>query len=161
MLIYSHLQALLGAKLINAFIRDCEEAISWLHGQETIAYDEDLGQDSESVQALIHRHEKFQRDLAPFGQRIQHVEQESTKLLHTYHASHARIEKKRDEVLLMWSQLVTRTEVRTTRLAVSNRLQNYLDKYNEFSDWISATLAAITANDLPQEVHRAEAVIAR
>ena len=54
------LQALKGAKHVHTFVRDADDAIEWIQEKDTLVSSPDFGQDLQSVQALIVKHEGFE-----------------------------------------------------------------------------------------------------
>lgn len=45
---------------MHVFVRDCDETIGWIQERDAAMSSEDYGQDLESVQSLIRRHDGFQ-----------------------------------------------------------------------------------------------------
>lgn len=52
-----------GAKQVHTFDRSADETISWIHEKDTVLSNEDYGQDLETIQALVRRHEGFEVSL--------------------------------------------------------------------------------------------------
>ena len=63
-------QALAGAKQVHVFDRTADETISWIQEKDSSLTTEGYGQDLESIQALVRKHEVFQTDLAAVKEQV-------------------------------------------------------------------------------------------
>lgn len=99
--------------------------------------------------------------MAPFGQRVAQLGQEALNIVTRYPEARLHVERKQNEMQEAWHKLSDKSVVRKERLHFSESLQSYLNKYREFSLWLSEMLAVITSYDLPQDVRRAEALLRR
>jgi spectrin beta len=92
---------------------------------------------------------------------VEQLGQESSHLVTAFPDARTHVERKHNEMLLAWRQLIDKSTQRRERLNLAESLQSYLNKYREFSLWISEMLAIITSYDLPQDVRRAESLLVR
>ena len=63
-------EALAGAKQVHVFDRDADETIAWIGEKEAAINTDDYGHDLDSIQALVRRHQGFERDLAAVKEQV-------------------------------------------------------------------------------------------
>ena len=63
-------EALAGAKQVHVFDRDADETIAWIGEKEAAISTDDYGHDLDSIQALVRRHQGFERDLAAVKEQV-------------------------------------------------------------------------------------------
>ena len=63
-------EALSGAKQVHVFDRDADETIAWIAEKEAATSSDDYGHDLDSIQALVRRHQGFERDLAAVKEQV-------------------------------------------------------------------------------------------
>ena len=61
--------------------RDTEQADTWMAKQETFLSNEDLGDSLDSVEALIKKHEDFEKSLAAQEEKIKALDEFASKLI--------------------------------------------------------------------------------
>lgn len=62
-------------------IRDTEQADTWMAKQEAFLSNEDLGDSLDSVEALIKKHEDFEKSLAAQEEKIKALDEFASKLI--------------------------------------------------------------------------------
>ena len=82
---------------LQLFNRDCEQAETWMAAREATLRDSVDG--SEGVDALLRKHEDFDRAIANQEQKIATLTQYSDQLVNNDHYDQDGIEHRKDEVL--------------------------------------------------------------
>lgn len=154
-------EALAGAKQVHVFDRTADETITWIGEKEATLLTEDYGQDLETIQALVRKHEVFNTELAAVKEQVESVIAEAKKLSETFPDAKEHIEVKRDETIESWSDLMEKTIARIDRLKQAEQLQAYFDEYRDLLAWINEMMAKITAPDLATNVAGAELLLLR
>uniref|UniRef100_A0A6B2E568 Putative beta chain spectrin n=1 Tax=Phlebotomus kandelakii TaxID=1109342 RepID=A0A6B2E568_9DIPT len=158
-LVQARQEALAGAKQVHVYDRTADETIAWINEKETALMSEDYGQDLETIQSLIRKHEVFETELEAVKLQMDVVMKEATKLADTFPDAKEHIEVKRDETVEAWTDLIMKTQTRKEKLQQAEQLQEYFDNYRDLMAWINVQLANITAPDLATDVPGAEAQI--
>ncbi|XP_055694009.1 spectrin alpha chain, non-erythrocytic 1 isoform X2 [Lutzomyia longipalpis] len=158
-LVQARQEALAGAKQVHVYDRTADETITWINEKETGLMSEDYGQDLESIQSLIRKHEVFEAELEAVKNQMDIVMKEATKLADTFPDAKEHIEVKRDETVEAWTDLIVKTQARKEKLQQAEQLQEYFDNYRDLMAWINEQLANITAPDLATDVPSAETQI--
>ena len=65
--------------------RDTEQADTWMAKQEAFLSNEDLGDSLDSVEALIKKHEDFEKSLAAQEEKIKALDEFASKLIEGTH----------------------------------------------------------------------------
>lgn len=154
-------EALTGAKQVHVFDRTADETISWIAEKESSLLADDYGQDLESIQALVRRHQGFEADLAAVRLQVEAVAEEATRLANIFPDAREHVEVKNEETLDAWNDLLDKSDQRKDKLKQAEQLQSYFDEYRDLLAWINEMLAKVTAPDLAQDVSGAETLIAR
>ncbi|XP_066903176.1 spectrin beta chain, erythrocytic isoform X2 [Halyomorpha halys] len=160
-LAHARQEALAGAKQVHVFDRTADETISWIQEKDSSLTAEGYGQDLESIQALVRKHEVFQTDLAAVKEQVEAVVEEGGRLSGLFPDAREHIEVKHEEVTDAWTQLYEKTEQRRRNLEQAEQLQSYFDLYRDLMAWISEMIAKVTSPELAQDVAGAEALISR
>lgn len=160
-LVNARQEALAGAKQVHVYDRRADETITWIGEKEASLMSEDYGQDLETIQALVRKHEVFDTELAPVKEQVESVIGEARKLAETFPDAKEHIEVKRDETIEAWSDLKDKNVARKDKLKQAGQLQAYFDEYRDLMAWINEMVAKITAPDLAKDVAGAEALLAR
>lgn len=122
---------------------------------------EDYGQDLETIQALVRKHEVFETELGAVREQVDGVVEEAKRLAEIYPDAKEHIEVKRDETTETWTELLDKTVARKEKLQQAEQLQAYFDEYRDLMAWINEMIAKITAPELANNVAAAEALLDR
>ncbi|RZC41345.1 spectrin alpha chain, non-erythrocytic 1, partial [Asbolus verrucosus] len=153
--------ALGGAKQVHVFDRTAEEIISWIHEKQAdLSYDT-FGQDLESIQDQIRKHQALESEMKAIKEKVDYIEQEGEKLITEFPDTKDHIDDKCEDTLSAWEDLQTQAERRKDHLQQAEQLQAYFDQYQDLLAWINEMLAKITAPDLPNDCNEAELLIER
>mgnify|MGYP005984276089 FL=1 len=87
---------------LQLFYRDTEQADTWMAKQEAFLANEDLGDSLDSVEALIKKHEDFEKSLAAQEEKIKALDEFATKLIDGEHYAADDVAQRRAMVLLFF-----------------------------------------------------------
>lgn len=160
-LVNARQEALAGAKQVHVYDRRADETITWIAEKDANLLSEDYGQDLETIQRLVRKHEVFNDELNAVKEQVEAVTEEARRLEEIYPDAKEHIEVKREETIELWSDLLDKTIARKEKLKQSEQLQAYFDEYRDLMAWINETIAKITAPDLAKTVAGAESLLAR
>ena len=158
-LITARQEALAGAKKVHVYDRTADETISWLNEKIGDVLSEDYGQDLETIQALVRKHELFETEIAAVKEHVASVQNEAVQLADAFPDAKDHIEVKKEEAVEAWQELVDKSQQRKEKLSQAEQLQAYFDEYRDLMAWINEMLAKITAPELATDVGGAEALI--
>lgn len=160
-LVNARQEALAGAKQVHVYDRNADETIAWVVEKDAILSAEDYGQDLETIQSLVRKHELYSTELDAVKERVDSVAEEAKHLAELYPDAKEHIEVKLNETVEMWTVLLERTVARKDKLQQTELLQTYFEEYRELMAWINEVMAKITAPELATSVVGAEALLAR
>lgn len=129
---------------LQLFYRDTEQADTWMAKQEAFLANEDLGDSLDSVEALIKKHEDFEKSLAAQEEKINALEIFATKLIDGQHYAADDVAQRRGMLLARRSALLEKSSIRKDLLEDSMRLQQFERDCDETKGWISEKLKFAT-----------------
>ncbi|CRL06706.1 CLUMA_CG019447, isoform A [Clunio marinus] len=129
---------------LQLFYRDTEQADTWMAKQEAFLANEDKGDSLDSVEALIKKHEDFEKSLAAQEEKIKALDIFATKLIDGQHYAADDIAQRRSMLLARRSALLEKSDARRILLEDSNRLQQFERDCDETKGWISEKLKFAT-----------------
>ncbi|XP_063696613.1 spectrin alpha chain [Culicoides brevitarsis] len=129
---------------LQLFYRDTEQADTWMAKQEAFLANEDLGDSLDSVEALIKKHEDFEKSLAAQEEKIKALDVFATKLIDGQHYAADDVAQRRSMLLARRSALLEKSSTRRLMLEDSNRLQQFERDCDETKGWISEKLKFAT-----------------
>lgn len=89
----------LSALLPQLFNRDCEQAENWMAAREAFLASDDKGDSLDSVEALIKKHEDFDKAINVQEEKIAALQSFADQLVGADHYAKPEIFKRRNEVL--------------------------------------------------------------
>lgn len=110
---------------LQLFYRDTEQADTWMAKQEAFLANEDLGDSLDSVEALIKKHEDFEKSLAAQEEKIKALDVFATKLIDGQHYAADDVAQRRSMLLARRTALLEKSNARRLMLEDSNRLQQF------------------------------------
>ncbi|XP_013775722.1 spectrin alpha chain-like isoform X2 [Limulus polyphemus] len=125
---------------LQLFYRDTEQADTWMAKQEAFLANEDLGDSLDSVEALIKKHEDFEKSLAAQEEKIKALDEFATKLIEGQHYAADDVAQRRATLLERRQALQEKSEYRRTMLEDSYSLQQFERDCDETKGWISEKL---------------------
>lgn len=129
---------------LQLFYRDTEQADTWMAKQEAFLANEDLGDSLDSVEALIKKHEDFEKSLAAQEEKIKALDVFASKLIDGQHYAADDVAQRRSMLLARRSALLEKSNARRLTLEDSNRFQQFERDCDETKGWISEKLKFAT-----------------
>nr|CAD7266031.1 unnamed protein product [Timema shepardi] len=125
---------------LQLFYRDTEQADTWMAKQEAFLANEDLGDSLDSVEALIKKHEDFEKSLAAQEEKIKALDEFATKLIEGQHYAADDVAHRRAMLLERRSALLDKSAQRRAILDDASRLQQFERDCDETKGWINEKL---------------------
>lgn len=129
---------------LQLFYRDTEQADTWMAKQEAFLANEDLGDSLDSVEALIKKHEDFEKSLAAQEEKIKALDIFATKLIDGQHYAADDVAQRRQMLLARRAALLEKSAARRQLLEDSNKFQQFERDCDETKGWISEKLKVAT-----------------
>ncbi|XP_037798638.1 spectrin alpha chain-like isoform X2 [Penaeus monodon] len=129
---------------LQLFYRDTEQADTWMAKQEAFLENEDLGDSIDSVEALIKKHEDFEKSLAAQEEKIKALDEFATKLIEGQHYAADDVAQRRELLLERRTALLEMSARRRAMLEDSYRLQQFERDCDETKGWINEKLKFAT-----------------
>jgi spectrin alpha len=127
---------------LQLFYRDTEQADAWMAKQEAFLANDDLGDSLDGVEALIKKHEDFEKSLAAQEEKIKLLDEFATKLIENEHYAADEVAARRDALLQRRNGLYEKATRRRAALEESYKLQTFERDYDETKIWINEKLKA-------------------
>ncbi|XP_066902604.1 spectrin alpha chain isoform X3 [Halyomorpha halys] len=129
---------------LQLYYRDTEQADTWMAKQEAFLANDDLGDSLDSVEALIKKHEDFEKSLAAQEEKIKALDEFATKLIEGQHYAADEVAQRRSLLLERRSALLDKSAERRAILDDSFRLQQFERDCDETKGWINEKLKFAT-----------------
>lgn len=129
---------------LQLFYRDTEQADTWMAKQEAFLANEDLGDSLDSVEALIKKHEDFEKSLAAQEEKIKALDEFATKLIDGEHYAADDVAQRRAMLLERRSALKEKSAQRKLLLEDAYKLQQFERDCDETKGWINEKLKFAT-----------------
>ncbi|XP_034234548.1 spectrin alpha chain isoform X1 [Thrips palmi] len=129
---------------LQLFYRDTEQADTWMAKQEAFLSNDDLGDSLDSVEALIKKHEDFEKSLAAQEEKIKALDDFATKLIEGQHYAADDVAQRRAMLLERRAALLDRSSRRAATLHDAYRLQQFERDCDETKGWINEKLKFAT-----------------
>ncbi|XP_055516190.1 spectrin alpha chain, non-erythrocytic 1 isoform X2 [Leucoraja erinacea] len=129
---------------LQLFNRDCEQAENWMAAREAFLASDDKGDSLDSVEALIKKHEDFDKAITVQEEKIAALQAFADQLIGSEHYAKGDISKRRNEVLDRWRRLKAQMIEKRSKLGESQTLQQFSRDVDEIEAWISEKLQTAT-----------------
>ncbi|GFO16769.1 spectrin alpha chain [Plakobranchus ocellatus] len=130
---------------LQLFLRDTEQADTWMTKQEAFLVNDDLGDSLDSVEALIKKHSDFEKSLAAQEEKIKDLDEFASKLIDSEHYAADDVAARRDQLLARRNALYEKSAARRHMLEQSYEFQIFERDCDETKGWINEKLK--TASD--------------
>ncbi|GFR78865.1 spectrin alpha chain [Elysia marginata] len=130
---------------LQLFLRDTEQADTWMTKQEAFLVNDDLGDSLDSVEALIKKHSDFEKSLAAQEEKIKDLDEFASKLIDSEHYAAEDVAARRDQLLARRNALYEKSTARRHMLEQSYEFQIFERDCDETKGWINEKLK--TASD--------------
>jgi len=127
---------------LQLFYRDTEQADAWMTKQEAFLANDDLGDSLDSVEALMKKHDDFEKSLAAQEEKIRALDEFAGKLVEGEHYASDEVASRRDALLQRRNALYSKAETRKHLLNESYKNQMFERDYDETKIWINEKLKA-------------------
>ncbi|XP_011311624.1 spectrin alpha chain isoform X1 [Fopius arisanus] len=129
---------------LQLFYRDTEQADAWMAKQEAFLANEDLGDSLDSVEALIKKHEDFDKSLAAQEEKIKALDEFAGKLIEGEHYAADDVAQRRKSLLQRRSVLLVNSAERRRKLEDAYKLQQFERDCDETKGWVNEKLKFAT-----------------
>lgn len=129
-------QLLTQCRDLQIFKEVCEKADNWLQSKEAFLNNEDLGESMSSVEALIRKHDSFEKTMFAQEEKIDALEKFSTELIALKHYDSANIQSRCQVICQRRDRLKESSMVRRKLLKESKQLQQFLRNIYDVVAWI-------------------------
>uniref|UniRef100_A0A8D2LX18 Spectrin alpha chain, non-erythrocytic 1 n=1 Tax=Varanus komodoensis TaxID=61221 RepID=A0A8D2LX18_VARKO len=129
---------------LQLFYRDTEQVDNWMSKQEAFLLNEDLGDSLDSVEALLKKHEDFEKSLSAQEEKITALDEFATKLIQNNHYAKEDVATRRDALLSRRNALHDRAMLRRSQLADSFHLQQFFRDSDELKSWVNEKMKTAT-----------------
>uniref|UniRef100_A0A3B5KSW7 Spectrin alpha, non-erythrocytic 1 n=1 Tax=Xiphophorus couchianus TaxID=32473 RepID=A0A3B5KSW7_9TELE len=129
---------------LQLFYRDTEQVDNWMSKQEAFLLNEDLGDSLDSVEALLKKHEDFEKSLSAQEEKITALDEFATKLIQNSHYAKEDVATRRDALLNRRNALHERAQARRAALEDSFHLQQFFRDSDELKSWINEKMKTAT-----------------
>ncbi|XP_032452714.1 spectrin alpha chain isoform X2 [Nasonia vitripennis] len=129
---------------LQLFYRDTEQADAWMAKQEAFLANEDLGDSLDSVEALIKKHEDFDKSLAAQEEKIKALDEFASKLIEGEHYAADEVAQRRQALLQRRSALLEKSALRRRALEDAYKLQQFERDCDETKGWVNEKLKFAT-----------------
>merc|ERR1712020_343776 len=129
---------------LQLFYRDAEQADTWMAKQEAFLDNQDLGDSLDSVEAMMKKHEDFEKSLAAQEEKIKALDEFATKLIEGKHYAADDVAQKRALLLERRSALLDKSAQRKSMLQDSFNYQQFDRDCDETKGWINEKLKVAT-----------------
>ncbi|CAH0722167.1 unnamed protein product, partial [Brenthis ino] len=129
---------------LQLFYRDTEQADAWMHKQEAFLANEDVGDSLDSVEALLKKHEDFEKSLAAQEEKIKALDEFATKLIEGQHYAADDVAQRREMLLERRAALLEKSAQRRALLEDAYKYQQFERDCDETKGWINEKLKFAT-----------------
>jgi hypothetical protein len=121
------------------FMRDAEQADTWITKQESFLANDSLGESLDDVEALLKKHEDFEKSLAAQEEKAKYLEEIAEKLITDEESNYAREEivVKRDYLRERRSGMQHRADQRRNVLQEAFKYYMFERDCDELNGWIN------------------------
>lgn len=129
---------------LQLFYRDTEQADAWMFKQEAFLDNQNLGDSLDSVEAMMKKHEDFEKSLAAQEEKIKALDDFASKLIEGQHYAAEDVAQTRALLLERRSALLDKSAKRKLLLSDSYNFQQFDRDCAETKGWINEKLKVAT-----------------
>ncbi|XP_033114838.1 spectrin alpha chain, non-erythrocytic 1-like isoform X3 [Anneissia japonica] len=122
---------------LQLFLRDCEQAEAWMASREAFIANKEVGGSLDGVEALIKKHEDFDKAINAQEEKISALKSFADQLTAADHYDAPAIAEKRDQVLERWQNLKEALVEKRSKLGETQTLQQFSRDADEVEAWIA------------------------
>lgn len=110
---------------LQLYLRDCEQAENWMSAREAFLNAEEVDSKGDNVEALIKKHEDFDKAINGHEEKIAALQVLADQLIAQNHYAASLIDDKRQQVLERWRHLKEGLIEKRSRLGDEQTLQQF------------------------------------
>ncbi|KAL7672463.1 hypothetical protein ACOME3_007347 [Neoechinorhynchus agilis] len=129
------------------FLRDAEQAESWILKQQVYLLDGDVGDSYDDVEALLRKHDDFEKSLAAHEEKAKALDEFANCLLESQSYNNDEIRQKRDEMRELRRKLSDKLRERREALSMNMKIFSFQRDGDEFQSWAYEKLKIATVQD--------------
>ncbi|XP_038624269.1 spectrin alpha chain, erythrocytic 1 isoform X1 [Tachyglossus aculeatus] len=149
------------AHAVQMFFRDTDDTKERIDKNRRALSVADPGSNLFNVQALQRRHEGFERDLTPLGEKVTALGETAERLTESHPDAADELRGRRLELSDAWDDLLQHTEQRKKDLAQAQRLYLFLNQARDLLSWISGLRGLVSSKDLAEDLTGVEVLLER
>ncbi|XP_025833247.1 spectrin beta chain, non-erythrocytic 1 [Agrilus planipennis] len=132
-----HLQDLTHAYQLQEFKEQADQLDSWLGSKEAFLNNDDVGETPRATDALIRKHQDFEKLLNQQLNRIDDLEKVGEEILADVNYNNQEVKTRLDSVLARKSRLIDATEARGQKLEDSRALHQFRRNIHDVENWLT------------------------
>jgi len=121
---------------LQLFYRDCEQAEHWMSSRESFLLSDDVDNTSDNVEALIKKHEDFDRAIKNQEDKIEMLASLGDQLIAHGNYASEDVHSKKEKILKRWKRLRQGLFERRSKLGESQTLQQFSRDADEIESWM-------------------------
>lgn len=119
------------------FMRDAEQADTWISKQESFLSNDNLGESLDDVEALIKKHEDFEKSLAAQEEKAKFLEESANRLIEAQNGLADEIERKKNYLKERRREMQERADLRRQQLQEAYKFFMFERDCDELNGWIN------------------------
>ncbi|XP_075568377.1 spectrin beta chain, erythrocytic isoform X2 [Pelecanus crispus] len=146
-------------QLARRFDRKAAMREAWLSENQRLVAQDNFGQDLPAVEAAKKKHEAIETDTAAYKERVQAIEAVAKELeVEGYHDIQ-RINRRKDNILRLWEELLELLAARRQRLEMNLTLQHLFQEMLHSIDWMDEVQVQLTSPESGKHLLEAEELL--
>ncbi|KAM9223528.1 spectrin beta chain, erythrocytic-like [Leptosomus discolor] len=146
-------------QLARRFDRKAAMREAWLSENQRLVAQDNFGQDLPAVEAAKKKHEAIETDTAAYKERVQAIEAVAKELeVEGYHDIQ-RINRRKDNILRLWEQLLELLAARRQRLEMNLILQHLFQDMLHSINWIDKVKVQLASPESGKHLLEAEELL--
>ncbi|KAM6321767.1 spectrin beta chain, erythrocytic [Podargus strigoides] len=146
-------------QLARRFDRKAAMREAWLSENQRLVAQDNFGQDLPAVEAAKKKHEAIETDTAAYKERVQAIEAVARELeVEGYHDIQ-RINRRKDNILRLWEQLLELLAARRQRLEMNLALQHLFQEMLHSIDWMDEVKVQLASPESGKHLLEAEELL--
>uniref|UniRef100_A0A2R9A5S5 Spectrin alpha chain, erythrocytic 1 n=1 Tax=Pan paniscus TaxID=9597 RepID=A0A2R9A5S5_PANPA len=154
-------QLLGSAHAVEVFHREADDTKEQIEKKCQDLSAADPGSDLFSVQALQRRHEGFERDLVPLGDKVTILGETAERLSESHPDATEDLQRQKMELNEAWEDLQGRTKDRKESLNEAQKFYLFLSKARDLQNWISNIGGMVSSQELAEDLTGIEILLER
>ncbi|KAM7054281.1 spectrin alpha chain, erythrocytic 1 isoform 1-T1 [Molossus nigricans] len=154
-------QLLKSAHAVQMFHREADDIKEQIEKKCQALSAADPGSDLFSVQALQRKHEGFERDLRPLGEKVSMLGETAERLSESHPDATDDLQKQQMEMNEAWDDLLRRTKDRKENLNETEKFYLFLSKARDLQNWISGIDGMVSSQEMSEDLTGTEILMER